>query len=100
MDSNGAIGIKQRFPGIVDRLEGLQSSGSEYSARCPAHDDQVASLTFGLGDDGRLLLCCQANCETKDIVKALNCKMRDLFPSNGARKKIKAKGGRGRPKGK
>lgn len=71
---------------ILPRLKGIEveKPGAEWNACCPAHDDQRASLSIGVGDDGRVLLRCQANCETSAVVQALGLSMRDLFPkTNG-----------------
>lgn len=43
----------------------------QVEARCPAHDDEIASLGLGKGDGGKALLFCQAGCDPLDIVKAL-----------------------------
>ena len=40
----------------LDALDGVQESGSGWSARCPAHDDYNPSLSVAEGDDGRVLL--------------------------------------------
>jgi hypothetical protein len=47
--------------------------------RCPAHDDNRASLGVAEGDDGRALLICRAGCPTPSVVEALDLKMSDLF---------------------
>ncbi|WP_208000044.1 DUF7146 domain-containing protein [Bartonella saheliensis] len=41
------------------------------TARCPAHDDQLPSLSLSNGYDGRLLLYCYAGCSFKEIIQAL-----------------------------
>jgi hypothetical protein len=67
-------------------LPGFHETGeNQYQARCPAagHDDRVASLSIGIGDDGRALLHCQAGCSTEEILAAMGLTMKDLFPSNG-----------------
>jgi len=69
---------------ILDRLDGVKSSGSrkdQWTALCPAHDDGKASLSVGVGKDGRRLLKCQARCSTEDVVSALDLTMSDLFPT-------------------
>jgi hypothetical protein len=53
--------------------------GANISARCPAHDDRMASLSLGNGDDGRALLYCHAGCLTKEVVDALDLSMSDLW---------------------
>jgi hypothetical protein len=54
-------------------------NGANWQAKCPAHDDRVASLSISEGNDGRVLLHCHAGCDTEAIVIALNLEMRDLF---------------------
>ena len=51
-------------------------------ARCPAHDDNRASLTFAKGDKG-VVVCCHAACTQEAVVGALGLKMADLFDGNG-----------------
>jgi len=44
-------------PAILDRLRGVQRSGSGCLAFCPAHPDQhKRSLSVGVGDDGKTQL--------------------------------------------
>lgn len=44
------------------------SDGSRrYSAKCPAHQDQHASLSINAKDDGRVLLFCEVGCDWKSI---------------------------------
>ena len=57
----------------------------EYLCRCPAHDDRTASLCVGTGDDGRILVKCQAGCDTRDVIRAMGLKMADLY-AEGSRK--------------
>ena len=35
---------------LLDRLEGVRKSGAGWTARCSAHDDRRASLSFGRGE--------------------------------------------------
>src|ERR1017187_4171575 len=66
---------------ILSRLEGVRQTGStQWQARCPAHDDQHASLCIGRGQDGRALLKCQAGCSTFEIRKALDLPWGAFFP--------------------
>ena len=72
---------------ILDRvLTALDSAGRKYRrgstgyvAQCPAHDDHNPSLSVSNGTKG-VVLKCQAGCETRDIVSALNLDWVDLFP--------------------
>lgn len=68
-----------RIQEMLDRLPESRSSGNEWTARCPAHDDDVASLSIGQGDDGRVLLHCHAGCSVEQICQALGLKLSDLY---------------------
>lgn len=77
---------------ILQRVEGVEKSGGGWTARCPAHDDQNASLSIGIGEDGRILLHCHAGCSAEAIVEALGLTLADLFPPQAeARRERKAK---------
>lgn len=64
---------------FLSRLEGVKPQGDQYMARCPAHQDKKASLSVGVGADGKILLNCFANCSTESIVSAMGLEMKDLF---------------------
>ena len=49
---------------VLERLDGVKGSGNQFTAPCPAHNDRIASLCIGVGDDGKVLMTCQAGCET------------------------------------
>jgi hypothetical protein len=49
-------------------------SGDNWSARCPAHDDERASLSIGLGKKGKVLVHCHAACTNREIAIALGLK--------------------------
>jgi hypothetical protein len=75
---------------MLQSVSGPNSSG-EYTARCPAHDDQTASLTVTekvSERDGKrkLFLCCHAGCQNDAVMGALGIKPRDLIvnPDQGA----------------
>jgi hypothetical protein len=57
-------------------------SGEGWQANCPAHDDNVASLSIAEGDDGRVLLHCHAGCSTESICEAVEITVADLFPDS------------------
>ncbi|MEW5918221.1 MAG: hypothetical protein AB1762_17595 [Gemmatimonadota bacterium] len=46
---------------VLAHLRGVRKSGDQWSARCPLHDDNRASLSVGVGIDGKILLHCHAN---------------------------------------
>jgi len=48
-------------------------------ARCPAHDDRDPSLTFGEGDDGRVVFNCKTGCTAESVIAALGLEWGDLF---------------------
>ncbi|WP_375665959.1 MULTISPECIES: toprim domain-containing protein [unclassified Bartonella] len=56
--------------GITRALRGTWH-GRYGTARCPAHDDRLPSLSLANGHDGRLLLYCYAGCSFREIIQAL-----------------------------
>ncbi len=79
---------------ILNKLNGVKRlADNSFMARCPAHPDKIPSLHITPTDDGKILLKCQAGCQTEAIVTALGIKMADLFsdaPVAPAPKKIVA----------
>jgi putative DNA primase/helicase len=71
--------MSEQLQNILDRLENVTGNNGEFSARCPCHDDGTNSLCVGTGEDGRVLMKCQAGCETKEIVSAIGLNFSDLF---------------------
>lgn len=64
-------------------LNGFRQTGeNQYEARCPAHDDRIASLSICTGQDGRALVHCHAGCSTETVVTAMGITTKDLFPAN------------------
>ena len=74
---------------FLGRLNGVRGSGTQYTAKCPAHDDHHASLSVGEGQDGRILLKCHAGCSTQSILAAMGLSERDLFPEKPGAKGAK-----------
>jgi len=68
------------FEQILERLPDRKSTSNGWQAKCPAHDDRKASLCIHQEPDGKVLMMCQAGCETKDILAALGLTWNDLFP--------------------
>ncbi|MGQ0774583.1 MAG: AAA family ATPase [Pseudonocardiales bacterium] len=68
----------------IDRLNAslavVRQRGRVFDARCPAHDDQNASLTFGYGETGGVVMHCHAGCPVTEIVTAAGLTMADLSP--------------------
>ena len=71
---------------ILGRLRSVSgpNASDEYTAKCPAHDDETASLTVRQkksekdGKD-RIYLKCHANCSQEAIMAALDIRARDLI---------------------
>lgn len=55
-----------------------QKDHNQWQACCPAHDDQVASLSVGVNGKN-ILVHCHAGCSTKSVVRAMGLQMVDLF---------------------
>lgn len=66
---------------ITSRFENPQKSGKGWKVRCPCHEDKKNSLGIVEADGGKILLKCQAGCETKTIIGTVGLKWSDLFPS-------------------
>lgn len=57
---------------ILNKLKNVTRKGqTDYTARCPAHDDSRNSLSVSAGDNGRVLLHCFAGCSYENIRAAL-----------------------------
>ncbi len=69
---------------ILSRLKDIRRSGDGWTALCSAHDDNRASLSVNVGNDGRVLLHCHAGCSVEAIVQAIGLDMSDLFPSKSS----------------
>ncbi|MBK8915026.1 MAG: hypothetical protein IPM64_10580 [Phycisphaerales bacterium] len=65
---------------VLSRLAGVRKVNGGYEARCPAHEDEHASLSVALGEDSRVLLHCHAGCAPITVCKAINLRLCDLFP--------------------
>jgi hypothetical protein len=58
---------------VLDQVQGVRSTGvNQYSAQCPAHNDNSNSLSIGTSDSGRLLLNCHAGCSFPDVLESLS----------------------------
>jgi putative DNA primase/helicase len=66
----------------IARALGGRRYGSGFLVRCPAHDDRNPSLSLRDGKR-RLLVCCFAGCEARDVLAALRA--RGLLGKGGRR---------------
>ena len=71
---------------LATRLH-AKPAGDGWLAKCPAHDDRKASLSIGVGGDGRTLLHCHAGCALDDILAAAHLEQTDLSPEQQTSKK-------------
>jgi hypothetical protein len=65
---------------VLDAIGEYKQTGSEFQARCPAHEDANTSLSIRATTDGTVLLKCHAGCGTANVLETLGLSMRDLFP--------------------
>jgi len=76
---------------FLSLLKDVKITGTDqWSARCPAHDDSVASLSISKGSDDQVLLHCHAGCTPEQIVKAVGLEMIDLFAATEEKPSEKA----------
>ena len=78
---------------FLGRLDGVRKTPSGWQARCPAHEDNRASLSVSNGNNGGIVLHCHVGCDTAAVVGKLGLTLRDLMPSdngNGRRGEIVA----------
>ena len=57
-----------------------QRTPTDWKARCPAHDDNQASLSISPGNKGGVVLHCFAGCDNKEIVLCVGLTLVDLMP--------------------
>jgi putative DNA primase/helicase len=70
---------------VLGLLENVTEMTNGWTARCPAHGDNVNSLSIAEGTDGRVLIYCHAGCSLQEITCALGLRIRDLFAERRAR---------------
>ena len=79
-----------RINRIIDRLAERQLNPRgrdlQFTARCPAHDDNSPSLSITGTPTGNVLVYCHAGCNTTNIVEALGLTFTDLFAPDPDRK--------------
>jgi hypothetical protein len=67
---------------VLNRLDGVQKTGSGWIARCPCRDDDHnPSLSVGEGREGQVLVTCFAGrCDINAICSAMGIGVTDLWP--------------------
>lgn len=69
---------------IARSLGGAKQSGGNWSCKCPAHEDNKASLSIGHGRDGKLVVHCHAGCSQESVIDWL--KALDMWPQQSKAK--------------
>jgi putative DNA primase/helicase len=74
--------MNEAFNGMIEALGDrvVSNNGTQAQARCPAHDDNEASLGVGIGDQpGCCVVRCLAGCPTSDVMAKVGKTMAHLF---------------------
>lgn len=68
---------------ILSLLQGVRQTGPrQWTARCPAHEDDLPSLSVAAGEDGKTLVKCFTGCTIEAIASALRRQVQDFFPDS------------------
>jgi putative DNA primase/helicase len=69
---------------LLPKLQAVRpegSSGREWLALCPAHNDHSPSLLVTLKEDDKILIVCRSQkCPTKDVLRAVGLTFKDILP--------------------
>jgi hypothetical protein len=65
---------------LLSRVKGVRQQREGWVARCPAHDDDVQSLSIKTARDGKVLAKCHAGCSFNSIMSAAGLEAADMFP--------------------
>lgn len=65
---------------LVQRGRRVTGGPTQWTAQCPAHEDDRPSLRLASGQDGRPLLHCMAGCDPDDILSSLELTWPDVLP--------------------
>lgn len=69
-----------RIGDLIAYFPNAKRTPNGWQAKCPAHEDKVASLSIHTEEDGKVLLHCHAGCEPEAVLRAVGLKLSDLFP--------------------
>ena len=64
---------------LLDRLDGVQTQGKGWRARCPACGGSSRKVSIAESDN-RVLVHCFAGCKAEDVIGAVGLKWADLMP--------------------
>lgn len=65
---------------LLDRLEGVQRSGSGWRARCPSCNGRSRKVSVSEADNGAVLVHCFGGCAAGDVLQAVGLSLADMFP--------------------
>ena len=80
MKTVSAVSDTLTFSDAISVIDGKGSKGGWYNGRCPAHNDSTPSLGIKEYSDGGFAVKCQAGCERKRIIAALEQKTWEKIP--------------------
>ena len=63
---------------VLGKLDGVRQHGGYWKARCPAHDDNEASLSVARGTEQPVVFKCHAGCHRDIILDALGLTLADV----------------------
>ena len=72
---------------LLSKLDGVRSRSGYWMARCPAHEDQEASLSVARGTEQPVVLKCHAGCDRDDILSAIGLTVADISNPRDEREK-------------
>lgn len=64
---------------FLERFDRVRKTGNGWEARCPAHDDRVASLSIAVGNKHPVVLDCKAGCSFDDVIRAAGIDIKELL---------------------
>lgn len=64
---------------IARRLGAARKAGDDWSCKCPAHEDNKASLSIKDSKDGKMLVHCHAGCHQEDVINQI--KLMGMWPT-------------------
>ncbi|MGA7078664.1 MAG: phage/plasmid primase, P4 family [Terriglobales bacterium] len=89
MKTVSAVSDTLTFSDAISVIDGKGSKGGWYNGRCPAHNDSTPSLGIKEYSDGGFAVKCQAGCERKRIIAALEQKTGKKYPNKKKAEKEK-----------
>lgn len=63
---------------VLAKLDGVRQHGGYWMARCPAHDDNTASMSVARGTEQPVVFKCHAGCDRDLILDALGLSLQDV----------------------